>query len=222
MIGSVVLNQPSLSFQSRKANKLDREHTVAILGTGSDINATQKYRKMAYEVSNQLAKDGYNIITGGGNGVMAAANKGASDANPDKSFSIQVKHWLNKQGEKFFNILKVVSSGSERTDLFAKDAATWIIFPGGAGTLEEIGVGAEAKYFGTIDPKVPHPDKIILVDREFQKPLKDYMDGMQAKGLTRKLPYSEMNLVFDELFEQADTTDEILGKVENEKLSLIA
>ncbi|MEI7473411.1 MAG: LOG family protein [bacterium] len=213
-----------LSFQARKKHEkppLDREHTVAILGTGKDLETTEKYTQMAYEVANKLAKDGYNVVTGGGDGIMSAANKGATDADAKKSFSIMVKYWPNKIGQKFFNVLSTVMSGPKRTDMFAKDAGTWIVFPGGTGTLEEIGVGTESKYYGHKDDRVAHPDKIIMVDREFQKPLKAYINGMQEMGLAPLPQNSEKETLFEELFEEADTSKEIVDKVENKKLSTI-
>lgn len=188
--------------------EIDREKTVAILGASKETPENAPFIKMAHDVSRELVKLGYNIVTGGGQGVMKAANEGAWDADPSKSFAVNVRAWPEKHDRQIFNELADVNTGAERTDLFRKIAKNWIVFPGGPGTLQELSVGGESKYYGVN----PAPD-MTLVGKKFQKPLFDYFKNMDALKVARN-PQSSYQL--------ADSTEEILEKVVGAKLDLVA
>jgi hypothetical protein len=109
---------------------------VSIFGS-SRMPQGNKYYKEAEEIAYLLAKKGYAIITGGGSGIMEAANKGAKAA---KGLSIG----LNIQIPREQKINKYVDTPLNfryffvRKVMFVKYAKAFVIMPGGYGTLDEL------------------------------------------------------------------------------------
>ena len=92
---------------------------------------------MARDVGRRLGEAGFAVITGGGPGIMEAANRGAVDAgaqsvglNIDLPFEQAMNPWvkLGIEFEYFFT----------RKLMFVRYASAWVVFPGGYGTLDEL------------------------------------------------------------------------------------
>ena len=138
---------------------------------------------------------------------MSAANAGAKDADPSKSFHLDVVTWIDKHPEKLSTRVSLKSNGNRRTEFFSKIGKYWIVFPGGPGTLQELGTGLSAKYYNEKNK----PDKIILVNRKFFKPIKALLENMDNKQLTKNVKnYAEM----------ADTEEEILKIIHDDKAKI--
>lgn len=112
------------------------KHTVTFFGSAR-TPADNKYYKQAEELANDLAEIGIDIITGGGPGIMEAANKGAARANHGHSLGLNIdlpnEQVLNPYVEKnvqfhYFFVRKVALTFS---------AEAFVYFPGGYGTLDE-------------------------------------------------------------------------------------
>ncbi|MEW5821723.1 MAG: LOG family protein [Cyanobacteriota bacterium] len=205
------INNNIITFKSGKQGQipaLEREKTVAILGASKETPQNKQYIQMAYEVANDLAKQGFNVVTGGGYGIMKAANEGAWDANPKKSFAVNVKAWVDEHKKKIFNLLTEVDTGAQRTDLFRNIAKYWIVFPGGPGTMQELSVGGESKYYKS----EPSPE-MILVGKKFQQPLFDYLKNMNDMAVATNA---------DKTYQLADSRNEIVQKVVGSKINLVA
>jgi len=185
---------------TQKNYEIDRDHTVAILGTAKSNENNQEFIKMAYDLANKLAKQGFNIVTGGGRGIMEAANRGANNVDPSKSYAILVEGWETKHDKKFFNTLAKFSTGSERTELFKDIAKYWVVFPGGPGTLQEIVLGGENKYYR----KKPYPEEIVIVGKNYHEPLFKYFQNMNTMGFAKKAEGS---------YSIVDTEKEIIEKI---------
>lgn len=109
---------------------------VSIFGSARTPVDSDEY-KTTLELSSSLVQNGFNIISGGGPGIMEAANKGASEAG-GKSVGLHI-HLPNEQKPndyanvklnfKYFFIRKV---------MFVKYAVAYVIMPGGFGTLDEL------------------------------------------------------------------------------------
>ncbi len=141
------------------------EKSVTFFGSArfkSDDKYYQKAEKVAYRISKEL---GYVIVTGGGPGIMEAANKGAYDAGGQSlGFTIKLPHeqsdnkyLTGKLGFDFFFSRKTMM-------WFAAEA--YVFFPGGFGTFDELFEVLTLVQTGKIE-KVP----IILVGEEYWKPL---------------------------------------------------
>jgi len=109
---------------------------VSIFGSARTTPEHPNYRKCE-NLASLFAKNGFSIITGGGGGIMEAANKGAAAANADSvglnitlPFEQKPNPYATTQIEfKYFFVRKV---------MFLKYAQAYIIMPGGFGTLDEL------------------------------------------------------------------------------------
>ena len=133
---------------------------VTIFGsarTGSD----RPYYKKAEEIGFLLAKAGYAVITGGGGGIMEAANKGASRGKGTSvglNINIPFEQIPNKYADiklefKYFFIRKV---------MFIKYAMAYVIIPGGFGTMDEL-----FEAVTLIETQRIRPLPVILVGSEY-------------------------------------------------------
>ena len=97
-----------------------------------------KYYELAAEIATRLAKEGFGIITGGGPGIMEAANKGATMAsgrsvglNIDLPFEQNTNPYLDRETSMNFDYFFV------RKVMFTKYSQGFIMMPGGWGTMDE-------------------------------------------------------------------------------------
>jgi uncharacterized protein (TIGR00730 family) len=115
---------------------------VAIFGSAR-MNEKSPYYKQAVRVSEKLANNGWAIITGGGPGIMEAANRGAQIGNPDPTDRM-VSIGLNIELPFEQDLSPYVDTGIRfryffcRKTSFVKYSSAFIIFPGGFGTLDEL------------------------------------------------------------------------------------
>jgi hypothetical protein len=108
---------------------------VSIFGSAR-TSTEDKYYKLAVETSGILAKAGYTIITGGGGGIMEAANKGAAIAG-GKSIGLNIDLSHEQKPNQYQNLSLHFKYFFCRKVMFLKYAHGFIAFPGGFGTLDE-------------------------------------------------------------------------------------
>lgn len=97
-----------------------------------------KYYELAVEISKKLAEEGFGIITGGGPGIMEAANKGASMAG-GKSVGLNIVLPFEQHSNAFIDRDKSLNFDYffVRKVMFVKYAQGFIMMPGGFGTMDE-------------------------------------------------------------------------------------
>ncbi|MCC7222191.1 MAG: TIGR00730 family Rossman fold protein [Chitinophagales bacterium] len=97
------------------------------------------YYKMAIEVAELLALDGYGIITGGGPGIMEAGNKGAQNMR-GKSVGLNIELPFEQSHNQYIDPDKLLNHRYffVRKVMFVKYAQAFIFLPGGYGTLDEL------------------------------------------------------------------------------------
>jgi uncharacterized protein (TIGR00730 family) len=109
---------------------------VTVFGSarvGEDHSAYQQAR----EVARRLSEAGFAIITGGGPGVMEAANRGARDAGGlSVGFNIELPH--EQDMNPYVDLGVTFKHFYVRKTMFVKAAEGFVIFPGGFGTLDEL------------------------------------------------------------------------------------
>ncbi len=98
--------------------------------------ADDKYYKMAEETAAILAGAGFAIITGGGNGIMEAANKGAAQVG-GKSIGLNIELPQEQKPNEHQNLSLHFRYFFCRKVMFLKYANGFIVFPGGYGTMDE-------------------------------------------------------------------------------------
>lgn len=146
------------------------EKIVTIFGSARDVPKNKAIYDNAYAIASQLASEGYAVMTGGGGGVMAAANRGASETGgPSIGFNIVLptEQHLNTyvtenyQFQHFFG----------RKVAMTLEMSAYIYCPGGFGTLDELFEIVTLQQTGKI-PRVP----IILFDSKFWNPMLEYIE----------------------------------------------
>lgn len=143
--------------------------SVTIFGSSHATPANPHYR-LAHELANRIAKElNYAVITGGGPGIMAAANLGAQEANGNSvGLTIDLPHiqHTNPYTTSTVNSHYFFT----RKTLLAFSAEAYVFFPGGYGTFDELFNILTLMQTRKI-PKVP----IILIGKEFWNNLKNFM-----------------------------------------------
>jgi uncharacterized protein (TIGR00730 family) len=99
--------------------------------------AGDPYYEMARAVSSLAVKNGYGVITGGGGGIMEAANKGAFEAD-GKSVGLNIQLPFEQIANKYIKTLLSFRHFFCRKVMFLKYTSAVIVLPGGFGTLDEL------------------------------------------------------------------------------------
>ncbi len=108
---------------------------VSIFGSARAQKGDEHY-KLAEATAMEVAKAGFAVITGGGNGIMEAANKGATEAG-GKSIGLNIEIPLEQIPNKYQNISLHFRYFFCRKMMFLKYAHGFIVLPGGWGTMDE-------------------------------------------------------------------------------------
>lgn len=111
---------------------------VSIFGSARTKPGT-KYYDLAEETAYQLTQNGYGVITGGGPGIMEAANKGAHRGE-GKSVGLNIELPFEQNGNPYIDNDKLLNFDYffVRKVMFVKYSQGFIVLPGGFGTLDEL------------------------------------------------------------------------------------
>ncbi len=111
---------------------------VSIFGSAR-TKPDNKYYKQAEEIGYLLTQKGYGVITGGGPGIMEAANKGAKRGD-GKSVGLNIELPFEQSHNEFIDNDKILNFDYffVRKVMFVKYAQGFIVLPGGVGTLDEL------------------------------------------------------------------------------------
>ena len=111
---------------------------VSIFGSAR-TKPDNKYYKQAEEIGYLLTQKGYGVITGGGPGIMEAANKGAKRGE-GKSVGLNIELPFEQSHNEFIDNDKILNFDYffVRKVMFVKYAQGFIVLPGGVGTLDEL------------------------------------------------------------------------------------
>ena len=108
---------------------------VSIFGSAR-TQPSERYYKLAEQTASELVEAGFAVITGGGGGIMEAANKGAADAN-GKSIGLNIELPMEQIPNPYQNAVLDFRYFFVRKVMFLKYAHGFIVFPGGYGTMDE-------------------------------------------------------------------------------------
>ncbi|MEW6422423.1 MAG: TIGR00730 family Rossman fold protein [Deinococcota bacterium] len=132
---------------------------------------THRYYGLAEQLGRELVAAGFGVMTGGGPGIMQAANKGAFEAG-----GVSVGLNIMLPFEQKPNPYQTLSLGFEyfhaRKVMLAKYAAAFVVFPGGFGTLDELG-----EVLTLVQTRKMHALPIYLVGRNHWQGLVDWFAG---------------------------------------------
>ncbi|MHC4394575.1 MAG: LOG family protein [Planctomycetota bacterium] len=108
---------------------------VSFFGSARE-SPNSRYYKLAQETAADIAKAGFAVITGGGGGIMEAANKGATEAG-SKSIGLNIELPMEQIPNEYQNLSLDFKYFFCRKVMFLKYAHGFIVFPGGYGTMDE-------------------------------------------------------------------------------------
>jgi uncharacterized protein (TIGR00730 family) len=179
---------------------------VSIFGSARTARDSPAY-EAARTMARRLGEDGYAIITGGGPGIMEAANRGAHDAGVTSvGLGIDLPHeqGLNEYVDLPLNFHYFFT----RKVMFVRYASGFVVFPGGFGTLDELFEAAtlrqteKIRYF-----------PIVLMGTEFWGGMMRWLrDSVLAEGNISPADVSTL-MVCDEI----EPAIELLGDVEHRR-----
>jgi uncharacterized protein (TIGR00730 family) len=110
--------------------------SVSIFGSAR-TKPDHPYYKLTEEIARALSDAGFSVVSGGGPGVMEAANKGAfAGKSPSIGLNIQLPH--EQAGNAYQDISLSFRHFFSRKVMFVKYAAAYVVLPGGFGTLDEL------------------------------------------------------------------------------------
>ncbi len=109
---------------------------VSIFGSARTDPQDPQYKK-AQEIAARFVKAGFGVITGGGGGIMEAANKGAAEAG-GTSVGLNIRLPFEQTPNPFANVQLEFNYFFIRKVMFIKYAAAYVVMPGGFGTLDEL------------------------------------------------------------------------------------
>ncbi|MGA3085650.1 MAG: TIGR00730 family Rossman fold protein [Thermodesulfobacteriota bacterium] len=141
---------------------------VSIFGSARAKPGEPNYEQ-AVEIAGLLVKNGFNVISGGGPGIMEAANKGAAEAG-GKSVGLNIQLPYEQKPNPYANIRMSFRYFFVRKVMFVKYAVAYVILPGGFGTLDEF-----SEAITLIQTHRIKPFPVILVNRNYWQGLLDWM-----------------------------------------------
>lgn len=175
---------------------------VSIFGSARTKPSDPQYI-MAEEIAYKLTQEGYGIITGGGPGIMEAANKGAKRGN-GKSVGLNIELPFEQKGNPYIDSDKFLSFDYffVRKVMFIKYAQGFVVLPGGFGTLDEL-----FEALTLIQTKKIGAFPIILVGKDYWSGLVEWIE----KTLLEKGKFISPEDIF--LFKLVDTSDEAVKEI---------
>lgn len=177
--------------------------SVAIFGSAR-THYNNKYYKLAEEIAFELTQKGYGVITGGGPGIMEAANKGAKRGN-GKSAGINIDLPFEQKPNPYIDRDKLITFDHffVRKVMFMKYAQGFIVLPGGFGTFDEL-----FEAITLIQTKKIGRFPIVLVGESYWGGLLDWI---------KEVMLSEEHNIREEdmhLFRVVDTAEEAVGYID--------
>jgi len=177
----------------------DVEPAVSVYGSAR-LKPEDALYKETQQIARRLGEMGFSVITGGGPGVMEAANKGATEAGA-KSIGLNI----NLPQEQATNIYTTHSLTFShffvRKVMLVKYASAFVIMPGGLGTLDEL-----TEVLNLIQTYKIKPFPVILYGGEYWQGFLDWLRGSSlAKGYISEVDLSLLRI--------CNSPDEVAGTI---------
>ncbi len=148
---------------------------ITVFGSAR-FNENQPYYIAAREFGKRIAALGFTTLTGGGPGVMEAANRGAYEAG-GQSVGCNIKLPYEQKPNPYVNATLTFNHFFTRKVMMVKYSYAFIILPGGFGTMDE--------FFETltlVQTKTINDFPIVLFGKKYFQPLMDYLHLMAHQG----------------------------------------
>jgi uncharacterized protein (TIGR00730 family) len=177
----------------------DLGSAVSIFGSARTRPDDPQYKK-AEVIAALFVKNGFGVITGGGGGIMAAANKGAAEAG-GTSVGLNIKLPFEQKPNPYATIQMAFKYFFIRKVMFIKYAAAYVVMPGGFGTMDEL-----FEVMTLVQTRRIRPFPIIMVGTDYWGGLLEWIrNQLLAKSL---ISPKDMDII-----QVLDDPEEIVGTV---------
>ena len=175
--------------------------TVTIFGSARTPK-DDTYYKEAVKLSSMLANRGFNIMSGGGPGIMEAANRGAYEVENVESIGLNIDLPFEQTINSYTNKELCFDYFFSRKVMLVKYSMAYIIMPGGFGTLDEL-----FEALTLVQTRKLSGVKIFVIGTEFYQPLLDFIES-------RLLRDGMIDAVDLELIKLTDNLECVVDEVE--------
>ncbi len=143
---------------------------VTIFGSAR-MKEDSKYYQMAIELSKKLAAKKFNVLTGGGPGIMEAANRGAFEHGGVESIGLNIDLPFEQTQNPYTTKEETFDYFFSRKVMLVKYSMAYVIFPGGFGTLDEL-----FEALTLVQTRKLEGVRIFLVGEDFYNPLINFIE----------------------------------------------
>ncbi|MGE4294388.1 MAG: TIGR00730 family Rossman fold protein [Campylobacterales bacterium] len=151
--------------------------SVTVFGSAR-TQEENRYYKMARKLGYMMAEKGFNVITGGSNGIMEAANKGAYISGKAKSIGLNIELPHEQSSNEYLDVSLKFDYFFARKVMLVKYSYAYIIFPGGFGTMDEL-----FEALTLVQTKKIFPIGIFLIGVDYWKPMMEFIEkSMLSEG----------------------------------------
>lgn len=159
---------------------------VSIFGSAR-VPADHPYYRLTEEIARQLSDAGFSVISGGGPGVMEAANKGAFFGRSlSVGLNIQLPH--EQISNQYQDVSQTFRHFFARKVMFVKFASAYVVVPGGFGTMDEL-----MEAMTLVQTQKIRRIPIILVQESYWRGLIDWMKDRMVSE--RMIDAADMDLI---------------------------
>ena len=175
------------------------KNSVSIFGSARVRPDDPYYKKTEY-LARRLAENGFSVITGGGPGIMEAANKGASAAG-GQSVGMNIRLPYEQKPNPYANTVIEYKYFFIRKVMFVKYAVAYVILPGGFGTMDEL-----FEALTLIQTKRIKGFPVIMMGSEYWQGLLDWIKNTMLRN--DKIEPADL-----EIIQVLDDPDEIVKHI---------
>jgi hypothetical protein len=177
---------------------------VSIFGSARALPG-HPYYELTERIARLLSDAGFSVISGGGPGVMEAANKGAFfGRSPSVGLNIQLPH--EQHGNPYQDISQTFRHFFARKVMFVKFASAYVVMPGGYGTLDEL-----TEALTLVQTAKTRRIPIILVHEPFWRGLLDWLRNTLVAG--GMIDHADLDLI-RVIDEPSEVVEAIFGHYE--------
>lgn len=178
-----------VEYELRQGFNLMKKHPKSVTFFGSArLPEDNQHSKNATELASQISKKGYTIVTGGGPGIMQAANKGAHITN-GASVGMGIELPFEQTNNPYLTEFIDFHHFFPRKVALSYSSEAYIYFAGGFGTLDELFEILTLKQTGKIPP-IP----VILFGSDFWKPLEAFFKKVLLDENNETISLEDLNL----------------------------
>ena len=177
---------------------------VTVFGSAR-VKPDSPYYALARQMGAGIARLGFTVMTGGGPGMMEAANRGAKDVD-GRSVGCGIRLPHEQQNNAYLDRSVIMKYFFVRKTLLVKYSYAFVVMPGGAGTLDELFEALTLMQTGKIE-NFP----IVIMGTDYWKELIEFIDKMARVGT---ISPSDLSLIYP--------TDSVDAAIEHIRLKAIA